>query len=139
MPGPSRRGAARGAPCARRVQRTSGHDGDALEFVLFDVRDPPGVREAVLLALGWPGGQAPRAGALVAHMLDCMELSLAEDVAYGARYLLPGEAMAPVGEDAEAAATDAAAVADYLEALEGTVGVQEQWRAGRRAGALGGA
>ena len=96
------------------------------------------MRATALLALGWPGGQTPRAGALVAHMLDCMEFSLAEDVIHGGMRL-PGAAgavaPAPVDEGAEAAVTAAAAVADYLEALEEAMDAQEQWRAG----ALGGA
>ena len=102
----------------------------ALEFVLFDVRDPPGVRAAVLLALGWPGGQAPRAGALVAHMLDCMELSLAEDVAPCGAYLLADVTREAVAGAGVLASRDEDAVADYLEALEETLGAQEQWRAG---------
>ena len=36
---------------------------------------------AVLLELGWPGGRLPAPGALVYHMLDCMELRIALDTA----------------------------------------------------------
>ena len=54
------------------------HDID--EMVLFDIRDPPEVRTTVLLALGWPNGDPPKPGLLVAHMLDCMELTVARDI-----------------------------------------------------------
>jgi hypothetical protein len=61
-----------------------GHDGGTLEDTIFDVRDPPRVCAAALDALGWParaGLPAPRAGALVQHIVDCLEFHVAVSTA----------------------------------------------------------
>ena len=54
-----------------------------LEHVTFDCRDPPDVRAAALSSLGWPvraGRSAPSGGALVTHIVDCLEFNWAEDI-----------------------------------------------------------
>ena len=67
--------------------------GDSPEATVFDVRDPPDARAATLLAMGWPDGHAPATGALVKHMLDCMEFHVAFLATYEADALEAARAL----------------------------------------------
>jgi hypothetical protein len=70
---------------------------------------------AALDALGWPahaGLPAPRAGALVQHVVDCLEFHVAMDTAYGG-----GDGAAAVAA-AAAGARDDECTRELLEALE---------------------
>ena len=59
-----------------RMAALCGREGDH-ERVIFDVRDPPAVREVALRELGWPEGRAPTWGQLASHIVDCLEFGLA--------------------------------------------------------------
>ena len=87
----------------------------------FDCRDPPDVRAAALSSLGWPvraGRSAPSGGALVTHIVDCLEFIWAEDIVdHGgeASALLLRSGRAPQPHLADASSDDWAD--DWAEAL----------------------